>query len=78
MDRSGGGNPIHQPSAPAAPAYRMGWPLYNPDLSFDAAEQILSEEWEKSKGSSKLPWMHARTAAKASWERIKKTQTKEL
>ncbi|HEX7261649.1 MAG TPA: glycine zipper domain-containing protein [Luteolibacter sp.] len=59
------------------PAYRMGWQLFTPDMSFEAAEQIMSDEWEQGKGSSRLPWTHARNAAKASWERVEKaTQAK--
>lgn len=55
------------------PAYRMGWQLYDPGMTFETAEQLMNAEWERGKGSSQLPWPHARSAAKASWARVSKT-----
>lgn len=52
------------------PAYRLGWQLYSPHTSFEAAEKIMSAEWAKGRGSSKLEWHQARDAAKAGWSRV--------
>ena len=37
--------------------------------SFAAREGRLGEEWQRSKGSSRLNWEQAREAARAAWER---------
>jgi hypothetical protein len=52
------------------PAYGLGWRLYAPDSTFESVEPRMSESWEKERGSSRLPWHHARDAARASWERV--------
>lgn len=52
------------------PAYQMGWQLYSPHQSFEAAEKLMSDEWAKGRGSSKLEWNQARDAAKAGWSRV--------
>ncbi|GAA5122020.1 hypothetical protein JIN84_01485 [Luteolibacter yonseiensis] len=52
------------------PAYRLGWQLYSPHQSFEAAEKVMSDEWAQGRGSSKLEWNQARHAAKAGWSRI--------
>lgn len=58
------------------PAYQLGWQLYSPHVSFETAEEIMSDEWAKDKGASKLEWDHAREAAKASWERMQRNAVK--
>lgn len=59
------------------PAYRLGWQLYSPHVSFETAEASMSAEWAKDHGSSKLEWDHAREAAKASWGKIHRTTVPE-
>jgi len=51
------------------PAYRFGWLLYTPDVSFEMAEKAMNDEWEKGRGTSKLEWSRAREAAKEGWEK---------
>ncbi len=53
-----------------SPAYRLGWQLYSPQTTFESAEKILSDEWAKGRGGSKLDWHQARDAAKAGWTRM--------
>ncbi|RYD63293.1 MAG: hypothetical protein EOP84_33785, partial [Verrucomicrobiaceae bacterium] len=38
------------------PAYRLGWQLYSPHVSFETAEETMSEEWAKDRGASRLEW----------------------
>lgn len=52
------------------PAYGLGWRLYAPDVTFEAAEPLMSETWNKDRGTSRLPWSEAREAARASWDRV--------
>ncbi|MEO5916267.1 MAG: hypothetical protein ABIS50_18660 [Luteolibacter sp.] len=56
------------------PAYKMGWQLYSPHVSFDASEKAMSDDWGKGRGVSKLDWPKARHAAKASWEKVHSSQ----
>lgn len=52
-----------------APAYTLGRERFAPDMSFEAAEKSMSEDWEHHKGASRLQWSHARLAAQAAWAR---------
>jgi hypothetical protein len=52
------------------PAYKMGWQLYSPKVSFEAAEKAMSDQWAEERNSSRLDWTKARKAAAASWERV--------
>lgn len=40
----------------------------------EAHEAELAEEWERSKGKSRLTWEEARLAARAAWERFENDQ----
>jgi len=59
------------------PAYRLGWQLYSPQTSFEAAENVMSEQWIKGRGTSKLEWHKARDAAKAGWNRVASLQAED-
>ena len=58
-----------------APAYQYGWESqarYH-GKSFAQAESDLQRDWDKSKGTSKLGWEHAKNAARDSWDRVSKS-----
>lgn len=53
-----------------SPAYELGWVSYSMyGGDFDAADRVLSNDWEVRKGLSKLSWEEARHATRASWQR---------
>ena len=56
-----------------APAYALG---YNGKGrypgSYDQNESYLSDEWNSSKGSSRLSWDHAKVASRAAWDRVER------
>ncbi len=52
------------------PAYQMSVARFSPDATFDDHEPLMADEWETSKGSSRLHWLEARAAAKAGWDRL--------
>lgn len=56
------------------PAYRVGYGTY-PEFvklgrTFDSAESELEQEYQKSKGDSRLNWDKAKHATRAAWERL--------
>jgi len=54
-----------------APAYAYGRAarLRHRDLSFEDAEAQLAQEWEASRGESRLAWERARRPVRDAWER---------
>ncbi len=56
------------------PAYLLGSKNYNPELSFESAENHLSRQWTEAKGRSRLRWSQARNAARAGWYHIKRAK----
>ena len=55
-----------------SPAYRAGYTgrARLGDRSFDDVETDLRTDYERSKGSSKLSWDHAKIATRAAWDRL--------
>ncbi len=55
------------------PAYRHGWeaPTKYQAKEFDEAEPQMAQDWEMMRGSSKLHWEHAKSAARDAWERVR-------
>lgn len=54
-----------------APAYRLG--LYGRtsyEGDFDAAESRLASDWDTRRESSTLPWVQAKSASRAAWDRV--------
>ncbi|WP_367872064.1 hypothetical protein [Luteolibacter sp. Populi] len=52
------------------PAYQMSMARYSPDSTFEDEEPVMADEWDATKGSSRLHWLEARAAAKAGWDRL--------
>ena len=53
-----------------APAYRLGYgERAAGEASFEDAEERLRDEWERTRGSSRLDWNDARLAALDAWDR---------
>ena len=55
-----------------SPAYRTGYTGRSrfADKNFDDVEADLRADYERSKGSSKLAWEHAKQASRAAWNRV--------
>lgn len=55
-----------------APAYRVGGEARGRygDKSFDDVEDDLAQEYERSRGQSRLEWDNARDATRAAWMRL--------
>jgi hypothetical protein len=55
-----------------APAYRFGWEVRQryAGKRFDEVENQLAQDWDRSRGKSKLDWQKAREASRDAWERI--------
>lgn len=55
-----------------APAYQLGYNSRDryAGQTFDSIETDLSNDWNRSKGESRLAWLDARAAARAAWERV--------
>lgn len=52
-----------------ADALRLGYEGFpGGGKTFEESETLLSEEWERRKGTSRLSWEQARQAARAAWE----------
>ena len=56
------------------PAYELG---YNSrgryaGTSFDSVETDLSDDWERTKGRSRLNWQQAKSAARAAWDKVER------
>lgn len=60
------------------PAYRYGVEAYrsNPDAAFDNLEPSLRNNWNISRGQSKLEWEDAREAARDAFTRVSETSTR--
>ncbi len=57
------------------PAYRYGWETrgrYPVGQQFDEVEPHLRQDWDRSKGSSKLSWDNAKQASRDAWDRIER------
>jgi hypothetical protein len=54
------------------PAYRYGWEsaAKYPGRNFEDVETDLRQDWDRSRGRSKLDWDRAKPAVKDSWHRI--------
>jgi hypothetical protein len=54
------------------PAYRLGYEARAryPEMEFVDIEIQLAEDYEKSRGKSRLGWDRARHAVRAAWDRI--------
>ena len=54
------------------PAYRYGIDasLQFPDRSFADIEELLSRNWDRARGNSKLKWNKAKLAAQDAWTRM--------
>ncbi|MES2924746.1 MAG: hypothetical protein V4819_24545 [Verrucomicrobiota bacterium] len=59
------------------PAYRLGWQQYNPNDTFESAEEKLSSIWAQDRSNSQLDWDKAKEAAKASWQKVRQTSPPE-
>ena len=57
-----------------APAYRSGYEAYGryPGSTFDANEATLRNDWERTKGASRLTWEQAKSATRAGWHRVER------
>ncbi|WP_426189917.1 hypothetical protein [Massilia sp. DWR3-1-1] len=55
-----------------APAYQLGYNSRGRYVgqTFDSVENTLSDDWNRSKGASRLAWYDARSAARAAWDRV--------
>nr|KAJ8744304.1 hypothetical protein H9T68_12495 [Delftia sp. PS-11] len=57
------------------PAYALGWAMaLSPacaQQSFEAAEPLLQQQWERERGASLLCWSQVRDAAAASWQQAR-------
>lgn len=56
-----------------SPAYRtgyMGYGNYSNRGLFEDVETDLERDYEQNRGSSKVPWARARTAARDAWDRV--------
>jgi hypothetical protein len=54
-----------------APAYRLGYTGRSRATgSFESSEAQLAQDWQATKGMSRLTWDEAKTASKAAWHRI--------
>ncbi len=54
-----------------APAYKLGYSARGRSSStFESAEPQLVQDWETTKGSSRLTWEEAKSASRAAWNRI--------
>jgi hypothetical protein len=53
------------------PAYQYGWESRSRSTAtnFEDVETALSQDWDRSKGKSKLKWDQAKPAARDAWER---------
>lgn len=52
------------------PAYALGWSSASVyDTPFESSDARLSQEWERTRGSSTLTWDEARPATQAAWAR---------
>ena len=51
-----------------APAYRLGTKLRSEIDDFDLHEADLRQQWDQSRGSSKLDWNLAKDAVRSAWE----------
>ena len=54
------------------PAYRLGYERYHgfQGRTYDEAESELENDWNDTKGDSRLSWDKAKLAARAGWERV--------
>ena len=54
------------------PAYQLGYNSrgHYVGQSFDSAERDLSDQWNASKGTSRLSWDQARSATRAAWDKV--------
>lgn len=54
------------------PAYRYGWESFGryPGRRFDEVESELARDWDRHRGTSKLPWPQAGEAARDAWNRV--------
>lgn len=57
------------------PAYKMGWQLYSPEVSFEAAEKSIADQWARERNSSRLEWPKARDAAAAGWTKARSSSS---
>ncbi len=56
------------------PAYELG---YNSrgryaGTTFDSVENNLADDWERSKGTSRLSWQQAKSASRAAWDKVER------
>lgn len=54
------------------PAYKMGVASYQSGKRFEDVEPLLSRDWDKVKGDSKLGWSDVSPASKDAWTRIER------
>jgi hypothetical protein len=55
-----------------SPAYQVGWEARSrhSDKSFDQVEASLGNDWDRTRGQSKLKWDQARQAARDAWDHV--------
>lgn len=54
-----------------APAYRMGWSARDGTTDrFEDVEARLENDWGSRREPSSLPWIQARAASRAAWDRV--------
>ena len=56
------------------PAYKLGYEGHGrySGRSYDQAESDLSNDWEKTKGKSRMMWNDAKSAVRAGWHRVER------
>ncbi|HBL26303.1 MAG TPA: hypothetical protein DD490_05645 [Acidobacteria bacterium] len=57
-----------------APAYKYGWESQslNAGKKFEDVSNDLEHGWDTAKGTSSLPWSHAKSAVSDAWHRVEK------